>query len=185
MARHPSEAHLALAAGGELSEWRRWRIERHAAGCAECRRMLDEFSSVREEVHTSAEMPEISWNGLAAEMRANIRLGLEAGECVTEHAAAHSWLSLRALVACGSLAMLLAVGFLIERPAPRAPEPGTAEAVLETSGAGIQVTEGSQSMMLLNANSHDVQYQATGSAMGARYVNPDTGQVTINNVYVQ
>jgi hypothetical protein len=29
-----------------------------------------------------AATPEISWNRLAAEMKANIRLGLAAGECV-------------------------------------------------------------------------------------------------------
>ncbi|HUI78443.1 MAG TPA: hypothetical protein VLY24_11010 [Bryobacteraceae bacterium] len=185
MSRHPSEANLALLAGGELSRWRQWSVARHVAGCAECRREVAEFTGLREEVHVMAETPEVSWNSLAAEMRANIRLGLEAGECVTERPAVHGVFSLRAMVACGSLAMLLAVGFLIEQPAPRTTESKAAEAVLETNGSGIQVTEGSQSMMLLNASSRDVQYQAGGSTMGARYVNSDTGQVTINNVYVQ
>jgi hypothetical protein len=185
MAKHPSEANLALLAGGELSRWRQWNVARHVAGCERCQREVAEFSGLRERVHVMAEMPEVSWNSLATEMRANIRLGLEAGECVTERSAVHGAFSLRALVACGSLAMLLVVGFLIEQPAPRATKPKAAEAVLETSGSGIQVTEGSQSMMLLNASSRDVQYQAGGSAMGASYVNSDTGQVTINNVYVQ
>ncbi len=185
MSKHPSETNLALLAGGELSGWRRWSAARHVAECDQCQREVAEFSSLREEVRATAEMPQVSWNSLAAEMRANIRLGLEAGECVTERPAARSIFSLRALVACGSLAMLLAVGFLIEQPAPRRTESKSADAVLETSGAGIQVTEGSQSMMLLNVGSRDVQYQAGGSTMGARYVNSDTGQVTINNVYVQ
>ena len=185
MSRHPSEANLALLAGGELSPWRQWSVARHVAGCEQCRREVAEFSGLRQEVHAMAETPELPWNSLATEMRANIRLGLEAGECVTERSAVRRVFSLRAMVACASLAMLLVVGFLIEQPAPRAAETKTAEAVLETSGSGIQVTEGSQSMMLLNANSRDVQYQAGGSTMGARYVNSDTGQVTINNVYVQ
>lgn len=185
MSRHPSEANLALVAGGELSAWRRWSVARHVAGCAECRHEVEEFSSLRDELHVMAEMPEVSWGTLAAEMRANIRLGLEAGECVPEQPAAHHGFSLRAAVACASLAMLLAVGFLIERPVPRAVESNPAEAVLETNGSGIQVREGSQAMMLLNASARDVQYQAGGSTMGARYVNADTGQVTINNVYVQ
>jgi len=185
MSKHPSEVNLALAAGGELGRWQRWMVARHVAGCAECRRVVDEFGSVREAVRVAVETPEVAWNSLAAEMRANIRLGLEAGECVTQRPAAHGAFSLRALVACASLAMLLTVGFLIERPVPRAAESKAAEPVLETSGSGIQVTEGSQSMMLLNASSGNVQYQAGGSTMGARYVNSDTGQVTINNVYVQ
>jgi hypothetical protein len=185
MSRHPSEGNLALLAGGELSPWRQWSVARHVAACEQCQREVAEFSGLREEVHTMAAAPEVSWYSLATEMRANIRLGLEAGECVTERSAGRGVLSLRAMVACGSLAMLLVVGFLIEQPTPRAREPKSAEAVLETSGSGIQVTEGSQSMMLLNTSSRDVQYQAGGSAMGARYVNSDTGQVTINNVYVQ
>jgi anti-sigma factor ChrR (cupin superfamily) len=80
MSKHPSEANLALLAGGELRGWRRWNVARHVAGCAECRREVAEFSSVREEVRVMAEMPEVSWSSLAAEMRANIRVGLEAGE---------------------------------------------------------------------------------------------------------
>jgi len=185
MSKHPSETNLALLAGGELGRWRHWSVARHVAGCEQCQREVAEFRSMREEVRVTAEMPQVPWNSLATEMRANIRLGLEAGECVTEHRAAHPMFSLRGMVACGSLAMLLVVGFLIEQPAPRATQPKIAEAVLETNGSGIQVTEGSQSMMLLNTSSRDVQYQAGGSTMGARYVNSDTGQVTINNVYVQ
>ena len=185
MSKHPSEANLALLAGGELGPWRRWSVARHVAGCAECQLEVAEFSSQREQVRGMAEMPEVSWNSLAAEMRANIRVGLEAGECVTGRLAVHRGFSLRGAVACASLAMLLLVGFLIEQPVPRAAEVKTAEAVLETNGSGIQVREGSQTMMLLNASTRNVQYQAGGSTMGARYVNADTGQVTINNVYVQ
>jgi hypothetical protein len=57
--------------------------------------------------------------------------------------------------------------------------------VLQTSGAGIQVTEGDQAMMLLNTRGRDVNYQATGGTMRARYVDAETGYVTVNNVYVQ
>jgi len=185
MSRHPSEQSLALMAGGELSGLRAWVTRRHAARCPECQRALAEFSVLREKVVAMAAAPQLSWNSLAAEMRANIRLGLEAGECVTEPPAEQGMFSLRALVACGSLAMLLVVGFFIEQPAPHIRDTKTPEAVLESSRSGIQVVEGSHALMLLNPGSPDVQYQASGSAMGARYVNSDTGQVTINNVYVQ
>ena len=187
MSRHPSASYLALFAGGELGRVRQWFMARHIAGCDRCRQEAAEFTALRDELQVMAEDPDISWSSMAADMRANIRLGLEAGECVTEHPAAPSGaFSLRAIVACASLAALLTVGFLIEQPSPRSTYPSNKpEAVLETSGAGIQVTEGSQSMMLLNVSSHDVQYRAGGSTMGARYVNSDTGQVTINNVYVQ
>lgn len=195
MSRHPSEASLALYAGGELSRWRRWRIERHVATCAECRRDVSDFSSLRAETQALAELPEVSWAPMAAEMRANIRLGLEAGECVTLRPAAITRFNWRALAACASLAALLAVSFLIERPArPVADFKPSEVAVLETSGSGIQVTEGEQTMMLLDERARrsgtkdggkDVNYLATGGALRARYVDAETGYVTINNVYVQ
>jgi hypothetical protein len=105
-------------------------------------------------------------------------------------------LNWRALAACASLAALLVVSLLIERPArPVAVALQPSEmAVLQTSGSGIQVTEGEQTMMLLNERAHgsgtkgdgkDVNYLATGSALRARYVDAETGYVTINNVYVQ
>jgi anti-sigma factor RsiW len=187
MTKHPSEANLALYAGGELSRWRRWSVERHVAECAACRDAIAQFSALREQTRAMAELPDVDWDSLAAEMRANIRLGLEAGECVAERSSPqHLGFSLRGVAACASLAMLLVVSFLIERPAPRVAELKTDEAaVIETSGSGIQVKEGGRAMMLLNARARTVEYQASGSAMGARYVDSDTGQVTINNVYVQ
>lgn len=189
MRKHPSEANLALYAGGDVGRWRRWTIARHIAACAECRREVSDFSALRAEARLLAELPEMAWDRLAAEMQANIRLGLEAGECVTPSRAPGIRVNWRAVAACGSLAMLLVVGFLIEQPAPRVADFKAAEpAVLESSGSGIQVKEGEQSMMLLNArarNRDDVDYLASGSAMRARYVDADTGYVTINNVYVQ
>jgi anti-sigma factor RsiW len=189
MRKHPSEANLALYAGGDLPGWRRWSIERHIAACHECRGNIADFSALRTEARSLTEVPEMAWDRLAAEMQANIRLGLEAGECVTLSRVPGFRVNWRAVAACGSLGMLLLVGFLIEQPAPRVADFKANEpAVLESSGSGIQVKEGEQSMMLLNArarNRDDVNYLASGSAMRARYVDADTGYVTINNVYVQ
>ena len=56
-------------------------------------------------------------------MKANIRLGLAAGECVRNDRAAAgepiSWLGTRALVAYASIAALVTASVLLERPAPR------------------------------------------------------------------
>ena len=189
MTKHPSEASLALFAGGELGRWRRWSLERHVAACAECRRDISDFSTLRAEASQMAELPGISWNRLAADMKANIRLGLEAGECVTRRPVARVIFSARALAACFSLAALLVASVFLERPAPRVAEIKSSEPVLESSVAGIQVREGGQTIMLLNntrkRDERDVDYLATGSTMRARYVDADTGNVTINNVYVQ
>src|ERR1051326_7743532 len=119
MTTHPHETVLALFAGGDLGTWQRWRVERHVASCAMCRQEVAEFSELRAAVPGMVGPPEVSWTRLAVEMRANIRLGLEAGECVgaaqTEN---RGFFSTRALAVCGSLALLLAA-FLLERPVPR------------------------------------------------------------------
>lgn len=186
MGKHPSETDLSLLAGGELSRWRRWSVDRHIAECGACQETVAEFAALREQTSGMVRLPEVPWDSMAAEMRANIRLGLEAGECVTEHSVRHLGFSLRGMAAYASLAMLLVVSFLIERPAPQVAELKADEAaVIETSVSGIQVKEGGGSLMLLNARARTVDYQASGSTMGARYIDSDTGQVTINNVYVQ
>src|ERR1044071_1416059 len=80
--RHPSQATLALHAGSDLGFFARWRTERHLAKCDSCRDELASFESMREILPELGEIPEIPWNRMAAEIKANIRLGLAAGECV-------------------------------------------------------------------------------------------------------
>ena len=189
MTKHPNEAMLALFAGGDLGTWRRWRVERHVASCAACRQEVAEFSELHAALPAMVEPPEISWTKLAVEMKANIRLGLEAGECVSEgQTEGHGFFSMRALAVCGSLALLLAA-FLLERPAPRVGIVKASEAAfMENSGSGIQVKTGDQAIMMLNTRARDarnVDYLASGNAMRARYVDTETGYVTINNVYAQ
>jgi len=189
MTKHPNETVLALFAGGDLGTWQRWRVERHVASCAACRQEVEEFSELRAEVPGMVEPPEISWTRLAVEMKANIRLGLEAGECVSAGQTENrGFFSMRALAVCGSLALLLAA-FLLERPVPRIEAVNAAEApFMESSGAGIQSKAGDQAIMMLNTRAGDarnVDYLASGNAMRARYVDTETGYVTINNVYGQ
>ena len=75
---HPHENDLALFAGGDLGCFRRWRMQRHLAGCDRCRFGVDEFSALRTQLRDLEEMPTVHWARLAAEMKANIRLGLAA-----------------------------------------------------------------------------------------------------------
>lgn len=188
MIKHPSEPDLALFAGGELRRWSRWRVERHAAECEDCRRDISDFSALRMESGALAKLPEVSWDQLAGEMKANIRLGLEAGECVNAHPEPRMVFSPRALAACLSLAALLVASVFLERPAPRVADVQTPEAVLETSGPGIQFREGAQGIVLLNRRARDVRgvnYSATGDTVRESYVDAETGLVTINNVYVE
>jgi len=185
MMKHPSQTNLALFAGGELGRWTRWSVKRHVGICEECQRDISDFSALRAETAVLAELPEVSWDSIAAEMKANIRLGLEAGECVNPHPVSQMVFSPRALAACVSLAALLVVSVFLERPAPRGMDIKTSEPVLETSRAGIHLSEGAQGIVLLNRHAHQVNDLATGRAMQQSYVDSETGLVTVNNVYVE
>jgi len=187
MSSHPNQERLALFASGDLGRLTRWTVERHLHRCADCRRDVSDFSELRSELSQSLELPELRWSQLGPEMKANIRLGLAAGECVGPRPASHLVLSPRVLAACASLLLLVAASLLLERPMPSVNEARHVQegAILEASGSGIQVKEGGQALMLLNSRAHDVNVMASGGTMRARYVDADTGNVTINNVYVQ
>src|ERR1700691_1219543 len=113
---HPNQSILALYAGQDLGWFARRRTERHLAHCQECRDEVQSFATARDNLVALDELPAISWNRLAIEMKANIRLGLAAGECVRgEHTAspfaAFGMLSnRRTLTACASVMALLAAG---------------------------------------------------------------------------
>jgi anti-sigma factor RsiW len=184
--KHPDRATLALHAGGDLGPFARWRTQRHLANCGECRDEAARFLAVRAILPELAEAPEISWNRLAAEMKANIRLGLAAGECVRTGQAPLRETPLftraRAVVAFASVVVLLFAGLVLQHPAPGTPKYDGV--VVQTTANGIQVREGGQALRLLHSGAQNVQYSvgAQGS-MRARYVDPETGYVTINNVY--
>lgn len=187
--KHPTQATLALHAGGDLGWFARWRANRHLDGCERCREDLAAFADLRNILPDLAETPEIPWNRLASEMKANIRLGLAAGECVRagEKPLRESLFSgARAAVALASVVALLVAALVLQHPAPVS---STFDAVVvqsTASGDGIQVREGGKALRLLHPGARNVTYSvgAQGS-MRARYVDPETGYVTVNNVYAE
>lgn len=190
--KHPSQATLALHAGGDLGWFARWRTERHLRNCDRCRSLVDAFDMTRQVLPDLAEIPEIHWNRLAAEMKANIRLGLAAGECVRpgERPLRETPLftGARAVVALASVAALLVTGLVLEHPAPvTATDDGM---VVQATANGIQVRKGAQALRLMNPDglgpNERVMYSPDAQGgMRARYVDPQTGYVTINNVYAE
>ena len=192
---HPDQVTLALHAGGDLGPIARWRTSRHMAHCDRCREEVAALAGTIEILPQLSEMPEVPWSRLSAEMKANIRLGLAAGECVRpgEVALRTSLFSgARAAVALASVAALLVTGLMLEHPVARSNfsrfesrlfENGT---VLESTKDGIEVGRGRQALQLRHAGASGVTYSvgAEGS-IGARYLDPKTGYVTINNVYVE
>jgi hypothetical protein len=197
MKTHPSETDLALLAGGDCGRLRRFLLNRHVARCGDCRDTVASFTEVRSETLELASdkagaMPVADWNRLAGEMRANIRLGLAAGECVGAAPAAilppalNSW---KAHLAMGAVCVLLltGAGIFLRGLLPNDNPTGVVHAaVLQSNSTGVQVTTGASSMTLMNHG--DVAGDQTVSSDGAirsSYVDGDTGTVTITSVYVE
>jgi hypothetical protein len=182
--RHPKQATLALQAGGDLGAFARWRTERHLANCARCRDEVAEFRAMRGTMADLLEMPDLPWNRIAEEMRANIRLGLAAGECVRPMDRA-GWASRRAgwrvAVAMASITALAVTGLMLERPRPMV-EPRDENAGVQTAPDGI----GNPAMRLMYRGAEGVQLSASAEgSVQAQYTNPNTGYMTVSQVDVQ
>jgi hypothetical protein len=187
--RHPSEADLALLAGGDCGWFRRFRVNRHVARCGDCRDTLASFSELRSDTmqrgsdHT---LPDLNWDQMAGEMRANIRLGLAAGECVGELPAdgrRRSWMPQLAFGTTGVL-LLVGAGVFLHGLLPQENAPAVVRAAeLVSTDKGVEVrTNTGSSMALLNPG--DVEADQTVTSQGAvqsTYVNG--GVVTVARMY--
>ena len=185
--KHPGEENLALFAGGDLGAMDRWRIARHVHRCERCQDEVTRFGSARSAAAQLDELPDIAWTGLAAEMSANIRLGLAAGALVVARPKPSHRLVFhrRALVATGCMAALLVAGAWLQYPAPQTARGRQLPMELANTENGIAVGDGEHVMTLMNGRGSDVLYTAGAQEMRARYVDADTGQVMINHVYVE
>jgi hypothetical protein len=187
---HPEPATLALHAGGDLGWFKAWTTARHAAGCDECREEIAAYQGMRELLPRLSEMPELPWNRLAGEMRANIRLGLSAGECVGELETRVERVPLfagfRAALAMGGAMALVVTGLVLLRPTPSIMSAGVP--VVQVTGDGIERRSGDRGFALMHAGVEvkDVTYSVGAQGtMGASYVDPETNLVTMTKVYVE
>ncbi len=189
--KHPAESSLALYSGGDLGWWTRFGIARHVEQCVSCRRQVEEFRAVGETLRAERDElpPNLGWSEAAAAMRANIRLGLAAGECVAEprEALRSPWRPALALPAL----LLIAAGWMLQSLPPaahRAPAPELAGGalVLDASPAGIGVERDGRGFQLLRpAAAQIVEVSVRGDSVRSRYVDGETGQVTISHVYAE
>jgi hypothetical protein len=188
--KHPCEIDLALLAGGEVGRMRRISLERHVRACAECDEKVAQFQALRAEV-ANFELADpngnaaLNWNVLATEMRANIHLGLEAGECVRATGMARGW-NPRLTLAFASLLLIAGASFLLRDSGSHPTPPPSSAPVLESTGAGIELRTGSTSMMLLHRPGAVADRTVSaGGEIGVRYVDGETGAVTIDNVSLE
>jgi hypothetical protein len=172
-----------MLAGGDCGFVRAFLLNRHLRQCPDCAAELDEFFALRAET-ADFMPPTVNWDGLADEMRANIRLGLEAGECVRYSVAPPKGRNPRLAIAFASLIALIGTGVFYSRHQNRM-EAHASTAVLHSTPEGVEVRSGLNSLELLNRKD-SITDQTVGAQgqIGARYID-ETGSVTINNVYLQ
>ncbi len=181
---HPDPAELALYAGAELSWLRRLRVGGHVRRCAACRWEVERFREARTRLRDMAwdEPAGLNWERLAAEMRANIHVGLAAAECVgPEPVSGRSrW---RMAVTAIPVAALLLATLLLQRPRLE-PRPPSGAVVLEAASDGIALRQGEAVLKLQHPSGRDVTYTVnTQGVLRARFVDAETGYVTVNLVY--
>jgi hypothetical protein len=185
---HPPETDLALLAGGEAGRIRRFLLDRHVRTCAACQGTIAEYRDLRSELAEPG-LPDLNWNFLAAEMRANIRLGLEAGACVRTTRVLGGW-NPKLGFALAGLALLIGSGYFLRDIQPlRNSNPAKAEVattVLRSTGSEVEIRTGARSLALLNHHGSAIDHTVSAQGdIGTRYIDSETGSVIINNVYLQ
>lgn len=132
----------------------------------------------------------VHWNRLAAEMKANIRLGLAAGQCVTPVEPERIRVPWRTPAVALPLLLIVIAGWILQSVPPlKSVRPsGAAVAsrgvVLDGGAAGIGVEQDGRGFRLLHPRAADsIVYSVGSESVNARYVDADTGQVTISHVY--
>jgi len=150
----------------------------------------------------------VRWDRLAAEMAANIRVGLAAGECVAPHPPKRlihtGW---RVAAAIGALSALMVVAWWLNMPSAQTASLGRAmkaivngrewqarhrlgldeaSSLVQASAEGVELRENGSAMTLSQRGVRpvSVSLNTQGSAR-ASYIDADTGQVTITSVYAQ
>lgn len=185
--RHPSLEELALWAGGELPWWKKPGLSWHLKRCTSCRSQADKFVHLRSWLEQTAQgLPEgVDWDRLAAEMAANIRLGLAAGECVGEPARSPS--SVHRWIAVASAALMLVVGVMWwlhvprTRPAVRSTEP---DIVVQVTGEGIELKGAHGAMTLIVPRREAFVAASSAGSVSASYLDEQTGLVVVSDVYL-
>jgi len=185
MTSHPSETELALLAGGDCPPVSRFLLNRHVRQCSACSETVAEFASLRSDI-AAEEIPDLNWDRLAAEMTANIHLGLEAGECVRLASPRRHW-NPKLAVAFASLTILLGAGYLLRAPhaAPAiSAQKSEPLPVLQSTGSGLELRNGGNSLTLMNHHgTAAAQTVSTQGEIRASYV--EGGAVTFNAVYLE
>lgn len=199
---HPGAPVLALFSSGDLTWREMWRMRRHVNRCEECERQVAEFRAAKAELRREAQSETLTafeaiadWSVLEREMLGNIAVGVAAARCVDKVHNGRSFL-LKATAVAGLTALFVA-GWITHIPREETMHlaasirqiiglgrPEIIGAQLKTTPDGIAVRAQGATLTILHPPSAVVSVSGP-SSVSARYVDEDSGEVTITKVYAQ
>ncbi len=203
MSLHPAAEILALFSASDLPWLDRLKIRRHVSGCEHCDRQVALFRASTAELKRQAAKETLTgfeaiadWSRLEREMEGNIIVGLAAARCIDKAPKPRGFALKLSLVS--GMAVLFVVGWTTRIPADQSMllynavrgafsgshQQESAGPILRSSPDGIVVGSQEGSLIILHPASAMVSASGT-SSVEARYVDDETGQVTITNVYGQ
>jgi hypothetical protein len=200
--RHPQLETLALYSTADLPLVTRLRVGRHVAHCGDCEQQVLLFRSAKTELQREANTQTLTgfeaithWPVIEREMLGNIAVGLDAARCI-ENVGRKRSLLFRVSVATGLIALFVA-GWVTHIPREQTERlattlrnftglerpqlPGT---VLRSTPEGIAVRTQGATLTILHPASAVISMSGP-SSVAARYIDEESGQVTITNVYGQ
>ena len=112
---HPTEADLALFAGGEAGPVARWRIERHLDRCGSCRDVVADFFHLQSDLGELAEVPQLDWASFARQIKAAVAQAASPAVATSpaEADARESWFGRPAAWGVGLASATAICGFVI------------------------------------------------------------------------
>jgi hypothetical protein len=199
---HPSAPVLALFMSGDLPWKEMWRLRRHINRCEQCESQVAEYRAAKGELKREAESQTLTafeaiadWSMLEREMLGNIAVGVAAARCVDRVRRGRSVLIKSAITA--GLTILFVAGWITHIPREQTAHmvaslrqmigwdrPQMTGTQLKTTPQGIAVRAQGATLTIMHPPSAVVLVSGP-SSMSARYVDEDSGQVTITKVYAQ
>lgn len=200
--QHLSTGLAALYAGGDLPWALRFKMKKHLRGCEECSHQVESFRAVTAELRREAETNVLTgfeaiadWSRLEREMTGNIAVGVAAARCVDKVRHRGSiWLRASFVLGLGTL---FTAGWVTHIPMEDSGRllaalrqwagmeaNASVDTVLRTAPDSIAVRTQGTTLKLIHPRSAITSLSGS-AAVEARYVDEETGQVTITGVYGQ
>jgi hypothetical protein len=199
---HPALEVLSLYASGDLPFVSQLRAGAHVKECAACEQQVLAFRGARVELRREATSQILTgyeaiadWQTLEGDMLGNIRVGVAAARCIDKVGRSKKWFA--GVVWAAGMILLFVAGWLSRVPPDdnqriwaalrrtvgldQPPFYGT---VVRSTPDGIAVRTQSATLTILHPQSAVIS-MSSPSSVTARYVDDDSGQVTITSVYGQ